>query len=124
MSTLYENIMLLCERRGITGYRLCKDLGISPSVLTDLKSGRKKTVSADYANRIANYFGVSVNQIINGDDLYDFNEESIGLETALEALRSQPGRRALLAATKSMTEEQVQKMADWLNTFNNGGDMD
>ena len=45
-------------------------------------------------------------------------------DEALEALRSQPGRRALLAATKNMTEEQVQKMADWLNTFVNGGDSD
>lgn len=123
MSTLYENIMALCERRGITGYRLCKDLGISPSVITDLKNGRKKTVSADYANRIANYFGVSVDRIINGDDSYEFDEESNGLEAALEALRSLPGHRALLAATKGMTQEQAMKMASFLETVR-GGDND
>lgn len=37
-----------------------------------------------------------------------------GLEAALEALRNQPGRRALLSATKNMTEAQVLRFADWL----------
>ena len=37
-----------------------------------------------------------------------------GLVAALEALRNQPGRRALLSATKNMTEAQVLRFADWL----------
>ena len=37
-----------------------------------------------------------------------------GIEAALEALRNQPGRRALLSATKNMTEAQVLRFADWL----------
>lgn len=40
-----------------------------------------------------------------------------GLETALEALRNQPGRRALLSATKNMTEAQALRLADWLSDF-------
>ena len=60
MSVLYENIAKLCKAKGITGYRLAKDVGISPGIISDLKFGRKKSLSADYAERIASYFGVSV----------------------------------------------------------------
>ena len=46
-----------------------------------------------------------------------FNTQETGLEAALEALRSQPGRRALLSATKNMTEAQALRLADWLSDF-------
>ena len=121
MSTLYESIMSLCDERGITGYRLCKDLHISPSVLTDLKNGRKKTISADYANRIANYFGVSVDRVLNGEASEAAPADDIGLEAALEALRNMPGHRALLAVTKKMTQEQAQTMADFLEKMTQQG---
>ena len=60
MGELYNKISTLCNDKGVTGYRMCKDIGIQPSIMSDLKSGRKKSLSADYANRIATYFGVSV----------------------------------------------------------------
>lgn len=60
MVNLYETITELCKSRNITGYRLCKDIGVTHSVLTDLKMGRKVGLSAKNANKIATYFGVSV----------------------------------------------------------------
>lgn len=60
MANLYETITELCKSKNITGYRLCKDIGVTPSVLTDLKMGRKVGLSAKNANKIATYFGVSV----------------------------------------------------------------
>ena len=60
MANLYRTIAELCESKNITGYRLCKDIGMTPSVLTDLKMGRKTGLSAKNANKIATYFGVSV----------------------------------------------------------------
>ena len=68
MSTLHKTIQDLCEEKGISGYRLCKDIGIQPSILTDLKSGRKKGLSADIANKIASYFGVSVGYLLGTED--------------------------------------------------------
>ena len=64
MSELYNRLSGLCEERGITGYRMCKDCGLSPSTMTDLKSGRKKTLNAESADRVAGYFGVSVSYIL------------------------------------------------------------
>lgn len=67
MGTLYENIMFLCEEKGIKGGKLCTELGISKGLLTDLKAGRKKGISAVTANKIANYFGVSVDYLLTGE---------------------------------------------------------
>lgn len=52
MSDLYNRIMSLCDNAGISGYRLCKDAGIQPSVLTDLKMGRQLGLSAKNADKI------------------------------------------------------------------------
>lgn len=68
MGTLYENIMLLCDKKGIKGGKLCTELGISKGLLTDLKAGRKKGISAVTANKIANYFGVSVDYLLTGEE--------------------------------------------------------
>lgn len=59
--------MEICNARGISGYKLCREIGVSPSILTDLKMGRKKTLSADYMNRIADYFDIPVEYLITGE---------------------------------------------------------
>lgn len=64
MTDLYKTILSLCKNKNITGYRLCKDIGIQPSIITDLKSGRKKSLSAAIANKIASYFGVPVSYLL------------------------------------------------------------
>ena len=60
MSDLYNRIMSLCEENGVSGYRMCKDIKIQPSILTDLKMGRQSGLSAKNADKMAAYFGVSV----------------------------------------------------------------
>lgn len=70
MSQLYETILGLCESRGITGYRMCKDLKIQPSIMTDLKMGRKKELSSRTANKIAQYFDVTVGYLL-GEEEYN-----------------------------------------------------
>ena len=64
MADLYENIQQLCEEKGIRPGRLCDEVGISRGLMTDLKMGRKKGVSAQTAQKIAAYFGVSVGYLL------------------------------------------------------------
>lgn len=63
MGVLYENIQKMCDEQNITGYRLCKEIGIQPSLITDLKKGRKKSLSADTLSKIAAFFKVSVDYL-------------------------------------------------------------
>ena len=64
MVTLYERLSNLCKEKGIKGGRMCTELGFSKSLMTDLKSGRKKGVNAETAQKIASYFGVSVGYLL------------------------------------------------------------
>ena len=71
MSNLYSVLVELCEKNKITPYRLCKDTGIQPSVMTDLKMGRRHTVKAETAAKLANYFGVSVDYLLGNESVSD-----------------------------------------------------
>lgn len=64
MDNLYDRINELCEKNGIRPGRLCDELGLSRGLMTDLKMGRKKSVSAQTAQRIAAHFGVSVGYLL------------------------------------------------------------
>ena len=68
MGTLYENIMALCESRGIKGGKMCTDLGISKGLLTDLKMGRRSGISATTAQKIASYFDVTVGFLLGEEN--------------------------------------------------------
>ena len=64
MENLYTRIETLCNEKGIRPGRLCDELGLSRSLMTDLKMGRKKTVNAETAQRIAGFFSVSVGYLL------------------------------------------------------------
>ena len=68
MNNLYKIIVELCEQKGVSGYRMCKDNGIQPSILTDLKMGRQKSLSAVNAEKVASYFGVSVSYLLGTEE--------------------------------------------------------
>ena len=64
MCTLHERIQELCKSKGVSGSRMCLDLGMSKSTLSDLKSGRKKGLNAETAHKIATYLNVSVGYLL------------------------------------------------------------
>ena len=72
MESLFDRIESLCQQKGIRPGRLCDELGLSRSLMTDLKMGRKKSVSAETAQKLAGFFGVSVGYLLGeGDELED-----------------------------------------------------
>lgn len=76
MDNLFARIQSLCLEKEIRPGRLCDELGFSRSLMTDLKMGRKKTVNAETAQKIADYFGVSVAYLLGqtesrADDVLD-----------------------------------------------------
>ena len=64
MSELYKRIEELCKENHVNITTMCKDSGASRASLTDLKMGRKQSLSADTLNKIARYFSVSVDYLI------------------------------------------------------------
>lgn len=95
MVTLYERLTDLCKNKGIKGGRMCTDLGISKSLMTDLKSGRKKGINAETAQKIASYFGVSVGYLLGEEEkekkpTVEDDELSDNMKKLIEFARSVP----------------------------------
>ncbi len=76
MENLYASIEALCNQRNIRPGRLCNDLGLSRGLITDLKMGRKKSISAETAQKIAAYFGISVGQLLGQENVTDILEQA------------------------------------------------
>lgn len=68
MCTLYDRIQELCKNKGVSGSRMCLDLGLSKSTLSDIKGGRKKGISTPTAQKIAGYFNVTVGYLLGEED--------------------------------------------------------
>lgn len=68
MSELYNRIDELCKSNGINITIMCKDTGVSRGSLTDLKSGRKKSLSIETIAKIAEYFKVTTDYLITGNE--------------------------------------------------------
>ncbi|MBQ7769009.1 MAG: helix-turn-helix transcriptional regulator [Oscillospiraceae bacterium] len=106
MENLFARIESLCEKKGIRPGRLCDELGLSRGLMTDLKKGRKKTVNAETAQKIAGFFGVSVGYLLGQEesdvldqvdvafygDFKELNEEE--KETVRDMVRLMRERRA------------------------------
>lgn len=93
MSTIHENILSLCDEAGIKAGKMCSDLGMSRSLITDLKSGRKKGITAATAQKIADYFHVSVDRVIDGKEKTpsDDGERQIGFDDFTYAMHDHSG---------------------------------
>lgn len=68
MANLYNNIEDLCKKRGVNVTTMCRDSGASRGSLSDLKSGRKQTLKYETLEKIANYFEISVESLVSGDE--------------------------------------------------------
>lgn len=113
MATLYETLDLLCKEKGVKGGRMCTDLGISKSLMTDLKNGRKKGVNAETAQKIANYFGVSVGYLLG--------EEEEKKEQPTEYGELSEKRKALMQFAAEVPEDKAEMILQVMRTILKNG---
>lgn len=60
MGNMYNMLSMLLARKGISGAKMCTDLGMSRSFMTELRKGRAKSTTPETAQKLADYFGVSL----------------------------------------------------------------
>ena len=69
MCTLYERITELCKEKNVSRSRMCLDLGLSKSTMSNMKNGRQAGISTETAQKIASYFNVSVGFLLGEEEL-------------------------------------------------------
>lgn len=65
MFNLYKRIDLLCNDMNSNVTKMCKEAGITRSVLSELNSGRSQTLSSETIIKISNYFDISTKFLMN-----------------------------------------------------------
>ena len=109
MGTLYEKIISLCEEKGIKGGKMCTDIGMSKGILTDLKMGRQSGVSTANAQKIANYFNVSVGYLLGEE------EEKKEQPTDFDGLSDK--RKALMDFAMTVPEDKAELLLQVMRTI-------
>ncbi len=61
-----ENLARLQEERGVTNYKIAKDLGISQTSIANWKDGTSKPHKL-YINALCGYFGCTESELLNSD---------------------------------------------------------
>lgn len=114
MGTLYENIISLCDERGIKGGKMCTDIGMSKGILTDLKMGRQTGISAANAQKIASYFGVSVGCLLGEEDC----NEGIKKEHPTDDLgEMSEKKKALMEFAMSIPDDKADMILQVMKTI-------
>jgi transcriptional regulator with XRE-family HTH domain len=88
---------------------MCLDLGLSKSTMSDLKNGRIKGVSIPTAQKIAGYFGISV------DELYGDDEKKEQPTVQYDGLSEK--RKALIDFAMSVPEDKAEMILQVMKTI-------
>lgn len=108
MSDLYNRIEDLCKDSKVSITVMCKEAGVSRASLSDLKVGRKQTLSADTLSKIARYFNVTVDYLLGAEKKPLVNDDE-ELTEYLQMLKTRPECRMLFQLSKDATKEDVEK---------------
>ncbi len=98
MLPLYERIDKLCKDNGTNITQMCKEAGVQRSALSEYKSGRHKTISFSNLQKIADYFKMTVDELVNGEKT----------ETKKDEITYDDFTYAMYGHSKELTEEQKQ----------------
>lgn len=59
------NLDKILKYKGITAYRLSKDLKISTALIYEIKKGQRKGMRVETLQKISNYLGMSIDEMIS-----------------------------------------------------------
>lgn len=94
---MYEIFEQLLQKYGVTSYKIAKEAGVTQTALSNWKTGRS-TPTAKTLQKIADYFGVTVDYLMTGKDEKpsepqltprDKRDIAKDLESIMEKLNSQ-----------------------------------
>ena len=112
---MYEIFEKLCEENGVTPYRVCKETGITTATISNWKAGRYAP-KQDKLQKIAEFFGVSIEYIMTGEEKDNNNKYYVNEETAemAQALFENHDLRVLFDAAKDASPEDLKTTYDML----------
>lgn len=112
---MYEIFEQLLQLHGVSAYKVSKEANVTQSTLSDWKRGRS-TPKTENMKKIADYFGVSMEYLMTGQDSSDKNEPTLkpkdekdikAILANTEQLLRQPG---LMFEGKPASQESIDSI--------------
>ena len=102
---MYDVFMDLLKKKGVKAYDVSKETGISSSVFTDWKKGRY-TPKADKLQKIADYFGVSLEYMMTGSEAsaMDLSKDEVNIILDYRKLNNE-GKTMFLAQLRMISND-------------------
>lgn len=113
----YDIYVSLCRKVGVSPSKAAEDIGLSRTSVNKWKNGT--VPSGATINKLADYFGVSVDYILNGekapaeggdrfseDELIRLNADELDF---LREIREKPEMKIMFSVTKNATKEDLIK---------------
>ena len=94
---MYEIFRKLCQDNAVTPYRVCKETGLTTATISNWKAGRY-VPKTDKMQKIADYFGVSIEYLMTGTDNSSEKESSL-------TARDQKDIKAIIAHTEELLKQ-------------------
>lgn len=107
----YDLFCQLCEKKGVSVTRATVEMGLSRTIGSKWKR-TGATPNGETLNRIAEYFGVTTDYLLTGEQpqkeqaAIDVVDDD--LREYLDELRSRPEKRLLFSVTKNATRGQIE----------------
>lgn len=123
---MYEIFQQLLDKNNVKAFDVSKATGISTSTLTDWKKGRS-VPKQDKMQKIADYFGVTVNYLMTGKEDSEKKESPFtarderdikkSLDKIMSSLETKEGAPLYYDGNElELTDENVAMLRDALNT--------
>lgn len=116
--TLNERIVNLCEKKGISQSKLEKDLDIAKGSVTKWKTQEPRHSTIE---KVANYFGVSVEYIMTGEDSnpespYYLNDDA---REMAQFMFENPEYKVLFDASRKVKKEDIEFVKEMIDRMSN-----
>ncbi len=105
---MWEIFEKLCAERGITPYKVAKDTGITQSTIYNWKI-RNNLIGVERGQKIADYFGVSLEYLMTGKDPEGYYENDETAKIA-QAIHDNRELRGLFSAAKDVDDRIISAL--------------
>ncbi len=117
---MYDIFEQLLQKRGLTSYKVAKEAGVTQTALSNWKSG-KSTPTTKTLQKIADYFGVTIDYLMTGEEkdsesVYYLNDETAKLA---QEMFEDEDMRSLFHMKRTMPPERFKAHMDFMKNLYN-----
>lgn len=110
----YDIFLNLCQDRGISSYKALKEMGVGMSTATRWKQGTAQP-SYKTLQKIADYFGVSVDELLSDNAAGTKKETAEIIDSPEETERRQLLRQTMEMAS-TLSDDKLRRLIEILKT--------